>query len=688
MNNNVTRSRNETGFRSLRLGAGCTLRMCYDEADFGIQTCFTHSNNYSYKYEKLMPPFAACQCHALSRQILKPRELPVRTINQTIPIPFGSLTQATVRFRLKLAAHLYERASANQSSRLVIQLNDELAFYAFANRVNVSSWKRSEAIRQTQHTQSSLLNYHDFWISWSCSGSGEKASSFVKIGRGSTKEANMLLLSEPLDKTVIESLVSRNNLGVRVFLDDMPIVVSSASIELAAFHGDPAPFLTSPGEATMSLSPQSRFKPVNELPVAVQRLYAELNRWSVNILTNPGDIDAIGRSLDTPGCFLHSRRARSPLSILLFNDETTGMLVVLDIWPAKAQRRKSSVSSSSSFSSFSSLQPESVVQVCRILYGSLVVHHTEQLARQGFTTWSTPHYFSKLTALNNATSSITLTLRLIFDNNVSHYEQLGYEQLMRVLRGEHSQAHKCSSANTEEHECACFFVGTRCGQSLLFEPSAASSLVGTCVSARIEANSLYECGADTQRLRLVERCDRANATRCVNDERCADDPRRRRRAMLELVAAGKSSRTVRGRLVFEQLDDDRVRISGRIKGLKANAVHALHIHEDGNELGNMCQDTGPHFNPLLMPHGAPYDSLTERHLGDLGNVLANRHGHVVLNLTETATFNIQPDNYLSALYRSIVLHLRHDDLGRGNNTLSRYKGNSGPPIACGTILPI
>merc|ERR1711962_1000334 len=47
-------------------------------------------------------------------------------------------------------------------------------------------------------------------------------------------------------------------------------------------------------------------------------------------------------------------------------------------------------------------------------------------------------------------------------------------------------------------------------------------------------------------------------------------------------------------------------------------LHGFHIHEKG-QLGNNCKDSGGHFNPSKVTHGAPTDE--ERHTGDLGNIM-------------------------------------------------------------------
>ena len=110
--------------------------------------------------------------------------------------------------------------------------------------------------------------------------------------------------------------------------------------------------------------------------------------------------------------------------------------------------------------------------------------------------------------------------------------------------------------------------------------------------------------------------------------------------------------------------------------------HGFHVHTYG--IVNNCEDTGKHFDPLNTDHG--FFGEPGRHAGALGNIAAGTTGlarfdrtHSALNITDIgSTFYI--------IGRAVVLHLKRDDLGRGqegSDTL--VNGNSGMKIACGNI---
>jgi Cu/Zn superoxide dismutase len=110
----------------------------------------------------------------------------------------------------------------------------------------------------------------------------------------------------------------------------------------------------------------------------------------------------------------------------------------------------------------------------------------------------------------------------------------------------------------------------------------------------------------------------------------------------------------------------------------ANAMRGLHIHQFGisdmnHEPSVMCDSTGPHFNPTGSPHG--------QHAGDLGNVQP-AGGRLFLQIQSSAISLVGPNSIVG---RSVVLHERIDDNGRGGNEASLKNGNAGKRIACGTI---
>ncbi|XP_012277838.1 superoxide dismutase [Cu-Zn], chloroplastic isoform X3 [Orussus abietinus] len=121
-----------------------------------------------------------------------------------------------------------------------------------------------------------------------------------------------------------------------------------------------------------------------------------------------------------------------------------------------------------------------------------------------------------------------------------------------------------------------------------------------------------------------------------------------------------------------------VNVVGTIRGL-AEGQHGFHVHEKG-DLRDGCTSAGAHFNPKNQSHGAPEDEV--RHVGDLGNVIANSDGVANVNITDNIISLCGPHNILG---RALVVHSQVDDLGKGNHTLSLTTGNAGSRVACGVI---
>merc|ERR1712107_239035 len=107
--------------------------------------------------------------------------------------------------------------------------------------------------------------------------------------------------------------------------------------------------------------------------------------------------------------------------------------------------------------------------------------------------------------------------------------------------------------------------------------------------------------------------------------------------------------------------------------------HGFHIHQHG-DLTNGCKSTGGHFNPFGKTHGGPTDD--ERHVGDLGNAVADADGNINATMTD-AQVTLYGEN--SVIGRAIVLNAGEDDLGKGGHDDSLTTGHAGGRIACGVI---
>lgn len=129
---------------------------------------------------------------------------------------------------------------------------------------------------------------------------------------------------------------------------------------------------------------------------------------------------------------------------------------------------------------------------------------------------------------------------------------------------------------------------------------------------------------------------------------------------------------VEGRVVFQKVDQG-VKVVAHISGLTPG-LHGFHIHEKGDCSAPDGSSAGGHFNPDNKPHGSP-ESAT-RHVGDLGNIVANEKGEAVLERVDSL---LQLEGPSSIIGRAVVVHADPDDF------TTQPTGNAGKRLSCGVI---
>ena len=112
---------------------------------------------------------------------------------------------------------------------------------------------------------------------------------------------------------------------------------------------------------------------------------------------------------------------------------------------------------------------------------------------------------------------------------------------------------------------------------------------------------------------------------------------------------------VRGVVRLTQVDRERCVIEGVVDGLSPGQ-HGLAIHETG-DTSRGCASLGEHYNPRGTRHGSPESSEEERHVGDLGNVLAGQDGRASFRITDKLV------KVWDVIGRSVVVAASQDDLG-------------------------
>jgi Cu-Zn family superoxide dismutase len=107
-------------------------------------------------------------------------------------------------------------------------------------------------------------------------------------------------------------------------------------------------------------------------------------------------------------------------------------------------------------------------------------------------------------------------------------------------------------------------------------------------------------------------------------------------------------------------DNSSVVITGTISGFVPNTLHAWHVHEYGNIGTSDGTGAGTHYDPLQTgTHALPFN--TPRHIGDMGNLVADANGNVAINavFNESLVYGLNAQN--SIIGRALIVHQRTDD---------------------------
>jgi len=184
-------------------------------------------------------------------------------------------------------------------------------------------------------------------------------------------------------------------------------------------------------------------------------------------------------------------------------------------------------------------------------------------------------------------------------------------------------------------------------------------------------------GSGISRLLLIKRSINSNRVDLKIVDNTTSNCNNMSRAVAVLRAEG-----ILGTIWFTQAKEgDATVIKGEISGLTPGE-HGFHIHQYGDSTQG-CISAGPHFNPFGKTHGGPKEEV--RHVGDLGNVMADDSGIAKIELTDKL---IQLHGANSVIGRSMVVHAGIDDLGKGEGDKkeeSLKTGNAGARVACGVI---
>jgi Cu-Zn family superoxide dismutase len=148
---------------------------------------------------------------------------------------------------------------------------------------------------------------------------------------------------------------------------------------------------------------------------------------------------------------------------------------------------------------------------------------------------------------------------------------------------------------------------------------------------------------------------------------------------MSICAVAVFDSAIKGTVRFTEYEHEVV-ISVDIKGLRPNSKHGFHVHECG-DMTDKCESMCAHFNPYGKQHGGPGDK--ERHVGDLGNLVADKNGRA--KYVQRDTMIKLRGTKCNIIGRGLIIHEDEDDLGRGGQKDSLVTGHAGKRIACAVI---
>lgn len=143
-----------------------------------------------------------------------------------------------------------------------------------------------------------------------------------------------------------------------------------------------------------------------------------------------------------------------------------------------------------------------------------------------------------------------------------------------------------------------------------------------------------------------------------------------------VLKAAKGSK-VSGTITFLE-EGGKTTVYATVENLK-KGPHGFHIHENGD-----CSDAaagfkkaGGHFNPTQHVHADV--AASPRHVGDLGNLVADKKNKVNTSMTVEGLPLGGPESIIG---KAVIIHKDKDD-GKTQPT-----GNSGDRLACAVITAI